>query len=276
MFLRRLHLAAIVGGVAAAALSIFPAGIGTAYAGDTPQPHIVGGTTATENYPFMVSLQTSKDGDPNHHICGGSLIARNWVETNAHCVTNSDGSAKDPSLYHVRVGSNDRTTGGTVANVTGIEVYPGWDWLADDGVDNYVGDVALLRLDRKISSGVITVADQTPPEGTAVRVLGWGRLNPDGSGDQPTQLQQLDTSVLDTETCGEGDSFGELCAETPGSAGPCNGDSGGPAIEKADGRWVLVGSDSRGTTDLCGDGPDVFTNVTLYRSWIRGVIYNLG
>jgi secreted trypsin-like serine protease len=218
---------------------------------------------------------TSKDGDPNHLTCGGSLIARDWIETNAHCVTNADASAKAPSLYHVRVGSNDRTTGGTVANITRIEVFPTWDWLADDGVDNYVGDIALLRLDRSISSGVITIADQTPPPGTPIRALGWGRMNADGSGNLPTQLQQLDTSVLDTATCGEGTGAGELCVDTPGSTGTCNGDSGSSAIEKVQNRWVLVGSNSRGT-DVCGDGPDVFTDVTRYRSWIRGVIYNLG
>lgn len=263
-------------GVAALALSGLSVSTGTAYASGDPQPQIVGGTPATENYPFMVSLQYEKNGDPNHHTCGGTLIATNWVETNAHCVTNSDGSAKDPAIYHVRVGSNDRTTGGTVANVTRIEVYPTWDWLADDGVDNAVGDIALLRLDRKMTGGVITIAGQSPPVGTAVRDLGWGRPNPDGTGDSPTQLQQLDTSVIPSTECAEGGiGGGEICVDTPGTSGTCNGDSGGPAIEKVDGRWVLAGSNSRGVSDLCGDGADVFTDVMPYRAWIGAVLRNL-
>lgn len=263
---------------AVATLGLSTVTAGTAYASGDPKPHIVGGTPATENYPFVVSLQVNKNGDPNHNTCGGSLIATDWVETNAHCVTNRDGSAKDPSLYHIRVGSNDRTTGGTVASVTRIEVFPTWDWFANDGVDNNVGDIALLRLDRKISSGVIAIADQTPPPGSPLRELGWGRPNPDGSGDPPTQLQQLDTTVLAPTVCGDGTVIGggELCIDTPGSTGTCNGDSGGPAVEKVDGRWVLVGSNSRGISDLCGDAPDIDTDVVQYRSWIRGVIQNLG
>lgn len=263
--------------MATAVLGALPGGAEAANA-STPKPHIVGGTPATESYPFAVSLQIDKNGDPNHNTCGGTLIAQSWVETNAHCVTNDDASAKDPSLYHVRVGSNDRTTGGTVAQVTRIEVYPTWDWLADDGVNNDIGDIALLKLDKKIN-GAIAIADRTAAVGSSLRELGWGHMDPAGADDPPTQLQQLDTPVLAYATCGEGDfkiGPGEICLDTPGPTGSCNGDSGGPALEKSDGRWLLSGSTSRGTGDLCGEGPDVYTDVTHYRGWINGILRNLG
>lgn len=248
---------------------------GTAHADDPPHTDIVGGVPATEAYPFIASMQTVTKTDPNHLHCAASLIRPHWVETNAHCVTNDDATAKDPSLYHFRVGSNSRLSGGTVVRPTKIIVYPTWDWLADDGVDNEVGDLALMKLETDVPYPVIPMATRAPAVGTSVRAIGWGVQNADGSGDTPESLYQLDTSVIATNACADGDFHigkGELCVDTPGSAGTCSGDSGGPLVQKVLGRWVLVGSDSRGISDLCGDGPDVFTDVARFKSWIDTTI----
>ncbi|XP_063559810.1 serine protease 44 [Gorilla gorilla gorilla] len=44
---------------------------------------ITGGLPAPDRkWPWQVSLQTS-----NRYICGGSLIARHWVLTAAHCIS---------------------------------------------------------------------------------------------------------------------------------------------------------------------------------------------
>lgn len=43
---------------------------------------IVGGHNSTaHSWPWQVSLQEN-----NHHFCGGSIIATDWVVTAAHCV----------------------------------------------------------------------------------------------------------------------------------------------------------------------------------------------
>jgi hypothetical protein len=59
---------------------------GSAAAGDAPggvQPNIIGGHAASEPYPWMVSVQIQWKGDPHFHTCGGVLLFRDQVVTNA-------------------------------------------------------------------------------------------------------------------------------------------------------------------------------------------------
>ncbi|PVD38259.1 hypothetical protein C0Q70_00870 [Pomacea canaliculata] len=50
-----------------------------------PQPRIAGGRPSeTGNWPWMVSL--SPKPMKGQHICGGTLIASNWILTSAHCL----------------------------------------------------------------------------------------------------------------------------------------------------------------------------------------------
>src|SRR6266511_4237529 len=101
--------------VIAAAVAGLAAPAAFAAAGPVPSPRVVGGQPATEPYPFAVSLQTNR-GD---HFCGAALIRPNWVETAKHCVVD-----ETPSSMQVRVGSTNRTSGGTVARVSRIVLHP--------------------------------------------------------------------------------------------------------------------------------------------------------
>ncbi len=238
------------------------------------RPLIIGGHGATEAYPWMVSLQFNHPSDPNWHFCGGTLVSRRFVVTNAHCITYDDGSPVDPTEFgiHVRIGSHDRTSGGIVANVAKILPHPQWDW--GTGPDA-VADIALLYLEDYIQLQHIEIAPKTVgfpgTRSAAVRLLGWGVTEPDGSGPVPIQLQELDTMLVAKRLCSGGlpISEGELCIANPnGTDGPCYGDSGGPALQKIDRRWKLIGGTSRGTTADCGVGHATYTDVPYYRPWI--------
>jgi hypothetical protein len=135
----------------------------------------------------------------------------------------------------------------------------------------------VLKLDRKVELQTIELAATPARPGDKIRLLGWGITEPDGTGPLPTMLQELDTRVAPVKDGAASlISGGEVCTVNPhGTDGPCNGDSGSPALKKEDGRWKLVGGASRNSTQWCGTEKGVYTSSPDYRQWIydtaRGV-----
>jgi secreted trypsin-like serine protease len=274
----------------------------------TVTPKVVGGTPA-QAVSYVGDMQLLYQGDPNFHWCGLSLISPSWVETNAHCVTNEPTSAaqkaaastrfaswmaahpaaavsgidfNDPATWHLRIGSADRTTGGVVRHVTKIVVHPGWAWGVPDA-QGRIDDIALMKLDQPIFTLRPATIRQATSH-TSVRVLGWGMTTQptDPARSAPVGLQQIDVPLVDNSYCG-GDDFigaaGEICLGIPaGGGGPCYGDSGTGALQRAGHTWVLVGSASRVPGLSCGKpGQDyaVYTDVHYYLGWMIRVVLGL-
>lgn len=213
-------------------------------------PFIVGGGNATQTYSFMVSLQSTSGS----HFCGGSLIKANWVVTAKHCV-----QGRSASSIRARIGSTNRTSGGTVASGAQIVNHPSYD-------------IALVRLSTSVSQTPITVASTSGPTGTATRIIGWGQTcAPRGCGGAPITLQELNTSIVADGNClGIYGSY-EICTNNPGGrAGACYGDSGGPQIKSVNGTWQLIGATSRAgnSSSTCATGPSIYMDVPAFRSWI--------
>lgn len=229
-------------------------------------PTIVGGTPASEPYPFVASLQYTREGVPNSHRCGTTLIDAEWVVTAAHCVTYADSTPMPADMFHIAIGDPDRNLGEHI-DVGEVVVHPDYG----QGKENNA-DIALLRLARAATQkpaniGYVGVGDD-------VRMVGWGRTVEDDAASLATYLQELDSTLLENPRCVAGDEWditvGDICVDIPGgNTGPCYGDSGGPVLAKDHrGRWEILGVVSRGPGTGCLNGPEVYTSTYYYEDWI--------
>lgn len=235
-------------------------------------PYIVGGHAASEPYPGMASLQMDILDDPDFHVCGATLVSRLYAVTNAHCVTTWDGTAADPSLFHLRIGSHNRLEGGVSVGVEAVLPHADWDWGTGN---NTVADIALLKLDDYVQLQPFEIAPHLAKGNAVTRLLGWGSTEPSGEGPAPLNLQELDTTLAKSGKCADaGITAGEICVKNKNETdGPCFGDSGGPALQKVgSNRWSAVGSTSRMGAEWCGEGNVIYTDLTYYRKWMYGVM----
>uniref|UniRef100_A0A803VA53 Peptidase S1 domain-containing protein n=1 Tax=Ficedula albicollis TaxID=59894 RepID=A0A803VA53_FICAL len=211
------------------------------------------------SWPWQASVQIAAE-----HICGGAVLAREWVVTAAHCLH----SRQVPCVLL----SNEIQINLAKSPVKQHFIHPSFNKTTLDC------DVALLQLAEPLefSPSVLPVclpAEQEvlQPSRTCV-VTGWGA--PEGK-----KLQQLEVPILAPDIC---QSYyinlpskvtqGMICAGFPLEEGKdsCTGDSGGPL--------VCPSEDNLGWGLGCGrkNYPGVYTNVGFFVDWIKKNINSSG
>ena len=221
---------------------------------------IIGGESAQpSDYPTVVALEEQ----PGNWFCTGTLIAKNWVLTAAHCV------AEGPTTMHVRFDDADvnDTTGGRVVAVKTVHSNPMFDWEAWDN------DIALLELAEDVTDRAPTPILRDPVAfGTEVLDVGYGVAdNNDGGGGLLRRVQKVTADCAGAnDPAVSGANL--VCMDASDGRGSCFGDSGGPTFATVGGVRVVAGVTSGGTGDACGAGWDLYTSVHAELAFLDAIM----
>lgn len=237
---------------------------------------ILGGTQAKPGqWPSMVAIYMRNANGRAFPFCGGTVIAKNWVLTAAHCAAAMQRSPD--ARYFIREGSVNLNSGARgdvpVSRIIAHEKYIPKLTL---------NDVALLQLGGAANSPPQALVGQrqaeqllTPRRMTTV--IGFGVTSEDGSAS--ANLLQVDVPLVSRQDCQRvysSDSITDanFCAGTSqGGRDSCQGDSGGPTyIPTAGGKMAQVGVVSWGRG--CGRPgvPGVYASVGRFEDWIRSKV----
>ncbi|XP_043298997.1 serine protease 44-like isoform X2 [Cervus canadensis] len=229
---------------------------------------IIGGMPAPERkWPWQVSLRIN-----NEHVCGGSLIAPQWILTAAHCIFGFE-------EYTVRMGSVLlHPQSGMAIPVQDIVCHSFYD------VRTLSNDIALVLLAHSVNYSAFIQPVCLPEKnfeaeaGTRCWVTGWGRQTADARV-LPENLQETDQILLRHTFCNAKLQTelgyrrmlvrkGMICGYHEDLKSPCKGDSGGPLVCEFNDTWVQVGIVSWGVACGRSELPVVYTEVSSYKDWI--------
>ncbi|KAK3088468.1 hypothetical protein FSP39_019573 [Pinctada imbricata] len=233
---------------------------------------VVGGSQADPNeWPWQVSLQRRGFFNTYSHICGGSLIAPNYVLTAAHCV---DGSSQNSMRIVAGLHRQSVTSGATGHSISKIIMHPDYD---SNGA-GFPNDIALLKLSGDVANNKAEIISL--PRGTDgflenpdCWITGWGKTS--ASSGTAEVLMEAQMDVIDNGDCaskwrgitGAAILDTHICIEAEGKSS-CNGDSGGPLVCRVNDKYVLAGATSWGIT-TCEGYPSVYVRVGKFLDWIQ-------
>ena len=192
-------------------------------------------------------------------ICTGTLVANDVVLTAAHCI------GSDTEKMRV-IFDTEFTPNSPTRKIKQVEISRYWEANRQSPIDT--GDLALIQLSEAAPSDYFTakflLSAKTLQRFATSTVLGYGVTgSPEHHGAGRLRLAEIPFADFNYGST-------EVKMDQTQGFGVCHGDSGGPAFISINNQYVLWGIISRGVDDpqdQC-DRYAVFTNITVYRSWI--------
>ncbi|XP_037687120.1 plasma kallikrein [Choloepus didactylus] len=231
---------------------------------------IVGGSDSSwGEWPWQVSLQVKLH--TQSHLCGGSIIGRQWVLTAAHCF---DGYLW-PNVWRIYGGLlnlSEITKETAFSRIKEIIIHQ--QYTVSEGGN----DIALIKLEAPLNYTESQKPICLPSKGdintiyTNCWITGWGYTKENGT--IQNILQKANIPLVPNEECQTKYTKYEItkrmiCAGyKEGGTDACKGDSGGPLVCKHNEIWQLVGITSWGEGCARREKPGVYTKIAEYVDWI--------
>ena len=236
---------------------------------------VVGGTEAQpHSAPWMITMQYGIVA--TSHVCGGSIIAPQWVLTAGHCVL----AIGPEGIFYVAAGRHSLSSHEISEQIRYVDRRQTW---VHEDYNGMVGphDIALMKVQPfQFNEFVQPIAlPAAGSEHTGDVVLhGWGSTSDSWSSIMPDALQTVTKPIITLEECEAAFNFNyssplhenNICTgPLSGGIGGCGGDSGGPISQ----RGKVLGI-ANWTAFPCGqeNGPTVYCKVSAYIDWIDGII----
>lgn len=240
----------------------------------------------------MVSMYSTLIQQP---WCAGTLIAKDWVVTAAHCF---NFVFSNPATWTLHFGKQNASgsaeyTYEQVRTISKLTIHP--DYQPEAQNFSFNNDVALIKLDRPVVFNDYTAplclvqqADHVTDhviEERECTITGYGIANKTHTLHEINVLHVAHVPLIDKQTCaglqGYADKITDnmICAGfDTGAVDTCKGDSGGPLQCKVGEKWYLVGVTSWGGKNYEGcaepSEPGAYTDVSRYTDWIYTQIFN--